>query len=183
LPRENAREGSRSRGELVRDFLTRDCTASEFVHALSARAADYGPFNFLGYDGRTFHYVGTGASARQLAPGCHALSNAPLGTDWPKVRSARQGLQAAVRTPDPAAALLARLAKGAGQDQARLDRQTALFIDDPVHGTRSSTVILLAADGQLRFTEYSFAADGHRTNAVVHTFTIDGQGLDRVAGR
>jgi len=183
LPQANARKLPRSRGELVRDFLTRENSASEFVQVLAARANEYGPFNFLGYDGRIFHYVGTQTDAHQLAPGEYALSNAPWGTDWPKVRIARQGLRAALRTPDPVAALHELLAPKARTGDDPLDRRTALFIDDPVHGTRSSTVILRSADGQLRFSEYAFAADGRKTNAIAHTFMVGRQPSERVATR
>jgi uncharacterized protein with NRDE domain len=110
------------------------------------------------------------------------LSNAPLGSTWPKIGAARRGLREALGTADPAPALFDLLAQGneitggeASSDAAAPAwRQSRLFIRDPVYGTRSSTVILLGANGRLRFIERSFDADGRLTLESEHEFVLAG---------
>jgi len=176
IPSDDARENLRSRGALVRDFLTEDRPAADFVATIGAAAGEYRPFNFLAFDGRELHYVGTHSDAQRLGLGIHALSNAALGADWPKIHAARAGLTANLETEDLEAALFELLASGANDDAGpkdRLSRREAIFINDPRYGTRSSTVVLASSDGRVRFAERNFSATGKRDGERVHEFAID----------
>ena len=111
-------------------------------------------------------------------PGTHALGNAPLGTDWPRVRRAEAGFTAALATDDPENALLTMLSDREGvavdsADAALARRRTEIFITDARYGTRSSTVVLMTAAGGVTFIERSFAADGHARGDARYTFQID----------
>src|SRR6476646_9013547 len=52
--------------------------------------------------------------AAALGTGVHAISNAAYGVEWPKVRSAREGMRRALDTADPVAELFALLAERSG---------------------------------------------------------------------
>jgi uncharacterized protein with NRDE domain len=163
----------RSRGALVADYLGGTRSAAEFAAALAPRAAEYGPFSLLLLDGTELRYVSNRAPAATLERGVHALSNAAYGSDWPKVRSARDGVAALVDTADPTDALfelLARRAPGAAGDERY---RTAHFIDGDTYGTRCSTVVLIARDGTAIFAERTFDAAAHVTGEVRETFIVE----------
>jgi uncharacterized protein with NRDE domain len=160
----------RSRGRLVSDFLTGDVSASRYVAALTTSEA-YAPFNLLLFDGQTLEYASNRALPRQLSPGVHAFSNAGPDSAWPKVVRARRRLEDLVDEPDPTDALFALLSERGQAAEGFDERQVSLFQLHPIWGTRSSTVILVAADGKTRFVERSFDAAGARTGEVEVEFS------------
>lgn len=161
--------GLRSRGALITGFLEQRGSAADFEAAITPELREYGPFNLLLFDGVELRYVSNRAPARRLTPGIHALSNTALGNDWPKTRSAAAGMERALGAADPAEALLTLLAQRAPGDPEETYR-SAHFIEGPVYGTRSSTVVLLDARGRLTFVERSFDAAARVTGEVRETF-------------
>jgi uncharacterized protein with NRDE domain len=171
--RDTAGAGKRSRGELVAHYLTRaDPIAAQLQRVASCRA-EYGPFNLLLLDGAELAYCSNRAPDERLARGIHALGNAPLGTGWPKIRRARRGMEEALAAEDPTATLFELLSHREPALEPEDRYRAALFIDGPTYGTRSSTVILVSADGQLTFTERSFDASGRLTGEVVERFRVE----------
>lgn len=173
----NYREGlspakaPRSRGALTADFLRSHITPEAYLKQIRPHAGEYGGFSLVVGDRDSLWYFANrgGAAPAPVAPGVHALSNHLLDTPWPKVRAARSRLQllvdAGAVTGD---ALLRMLADrtpadsglpdtGIGADLER--RVSAAFVQDPVYGTRCSTVVLLSASG-LRLAERRFDAAG-----------------------
>src|SRR5512143_3753231 len=86
------REAPRSRGALVTEYLGGDEPAAGFAARSAAAGANFAAFNLLLFDGAQVRYASNRAPAEHLAPGVHALSNAPLGVDWPKTASAKDGV-------------------------------------------------------------------------------------------
>lgn len=157
-----------SRGWLVRDFVRGRLSAEAFATALATDAAAYGPFNLLLWDGTALWFAGNhpAFAAHPVAPGLHAMSNGAFDAPWPKSTAATATLQTwleapsaahAMATEDPAghrhlAPLFAGLRDtrhapdpqlpdtGVGLDLER--RLSPPFLDDPVYGTRCSTVVL-----------------------------------------
>ncbi|HEX6040262.1 NRDE family protein, partial [Longimicrobium sp.] len=166
------RAGAPSRGALVADFLRGSAEAEAYAHDLLARAAAYNVFNLLvGDDGGLFYLSNRAPGVRRLEPGVYGLSNALLDTPWPKVVRAKAALADALRRADGAAAdgwesgLWEMLADrviaaddalpdtGVGMDRERL--LSPPFIRSDVYGTRASTVLTLARDGEARLVERS----------------------------
>lgn len=177
LPQEQTRTHPHSRGSLVRDFLSGDRTAAEFAAGFAAASAGFGPCNLLLWDRTEFHYAASGVGPVRLHAGVHAISNAPLGADWPRVHRAQDGLSARLGEKDPTPALLKMLFNGAAggtesADAALARRRTEIFIRDAHYGTRSSTVVVMGADGQSSFYERSFAADGRASDERAYTFQV-----------
>jgi len=178
LPQDVPRAFPRSRGDLVKGFLTGHRSAAEFAAGFAASSSEYGPCNLLVWDGAELGYAATGLEARTLTPGTHALGNAPLGTDWPRVRRAEAGFTAALGTGDPESALLAMLSDREvvavdSADAALARRRTEIFITDARYGTRSSTVVLMNDAGGVTFVERSFDAAGRARGDARYTFDID----------
>jgi len=156
----------RSRGHLVRDFLTGTESTESFLAALNEQALYYGPFNLLLFDGGACHYASNRTSSTRLGPGIYALSNAPLGSPWPKVRRARDGISACLEESDPRQYLFELLADtdnqaSSAQNGSQMPEHTStLFIKGECYGTRSSTVVLLSRHGELVFAERRFDRGG-----------------------
>lgn len=170
----NAGPAKRSRGSLVAEYLSADVPGATFAADLAKRSSEYGPFSLLLIDGAGVTYCSNRAPDAQLGPGVHALSNAALGDDWPKTRTAREGLE---RVLDDAASLepLFELLAQRGAPLAAEDRyRSALFIDGEVYGTRSSTIVRIDDSGRLTFAERSFDASGATIGEVSATMMLTG---------
>lgn len=163
----------RSRGRLVRDFLTSATEPEEYLRRTERDAALYNGFNLLVGDSRRLCYLSNrGDRARVLTPGVYGLSNHLLDTAWPKVVSGKSALQALVREGETelVEALLGLLADrarpsddllprtGIGEDWERL--LSAAFVASDAYGTRSSTVVLVGRDGDATFVEQGFTPGG-----------------------
>ncbi len=164
----------RSRGHLVREFLTKRMDTAAYLDHLRPTAASYGPLNLLVSDNRRlafFSNQGGEGESRDLPPGVYGLSNASLDTPWPKVERIKGVLRDALEKDDPAPSLFAALADDApAADSALPDtgvgielerRLSAPFIRGADYGTRCSTVVIQTADGAMRFEERRFDAQGH----------------------
>lgn len=182
-----ARQGAPSRGGLVADFLTGELAPGEYLRALAPRAARFNGFNLL---------VGTPGSVRwfsnragdhplhdrDLPPGVYGLSNHLLNTPWPKVEKGRADLERALNSGAAPDTLLEGLLDRTLADEAELpatgvplDLERALsarFISGTDYGTRSSTVVRVAADGSVHLLERSFIPPD-AVDIVRHDFTLE----------
>lgn len=160
-----------SRGQLVADFLAGSGSVASYLDQLARTAGRYNDFNLLVGDGQDlacFSSV-TGRSV-VLEPGIYGLSNHLLDSPWPKVVAAKSALAAALNAlpeerpffellrddsihPD---GILPRT--GVSQEWERL--LSSAFVRAGNYGTRSSTLLLVAADGTLSFDERTWLPDG-----------------------
>jgi uncharacterized protein with NRDE domain len=177
----NYREGlspakaARSRGALTADFLKSSITPETYLRQLQPHAGEYGGFSLVVGDRDSLWYFANRGGAAPVAAGVHALSNHLLDTPWPKVQHAKSRLKQLVDTDalteDTLLRMLADRAPadtglpdtGIGADLER--RISAAFVQDPVYGTRCSTLVLMDADG-LRFTERRFDPAGRELETL-----------------
>jgi len=117
-----------------------------------------------------------------LDPGLYGLSNHLLDTPWPKLRTAKSALSAAMtRLPDQQP-LLELLRDEHQADDAQLPRTgvslawerllSSAFIRSPDYGTRCSTILLIDRHGGVRFSEWSWDESGALSSQVEHRFEI-----------
>jgi uncharacterized protein with NRDE domain len=166
--------GAPSRGELIPRFLAATQAPGEFFASLQAQAASYSGFNLLLADQDSLCYGSNRATpfARTLPPGVYGLSNEFLDTPWPKLERVRaqfrNWLSEDASGTDGLMALLndrTRVADDRLLPQTGITREwerilSAPFVQHPDYGTRSSTVLLLQADGELQLTERRFDPSG-----------------------
>jgi uncharacterized protein with NRDE domain len=167
-----------SRGELIPRFLSSPDSPAAFFAALAAHANAYSGFNLLLADRDALWYGCNRATpfARELPPGLYGLSNEFLDTPWPKLTRVRRGFahwlsRADQSPPAELFALLddrARVADDALLPHTGLTREwervlSAPFVQHPDYGTRSSTVLLLEADGRCYLAERRFDCRGERS--------------------
>jgi uncharacterized protein with NRDE domain len=140
-----AQQRSRSRGALVRDFVTATAEPRAFAEALLRDAAEYSGFHLLaGQAGGEIVHV-THDSWTPLAAGIHAISNAPLGEHWPKTTIAVDAMESALRLDDVDSMLETLMTflttpRGTGRVESEV------FIASERYGTRASTVIIVTED-------------------------------------
>lgn len=150
-----AERRTRSRGALVRDFVTSDVDARAFADSVVANAPEYAGFHLLaGVAGSEIVHV-TPNSWAPLAAGIHAISNAPLGEEWPKTAIAAEVMAEVLRLDHPADALMRFLTTPRQSGHV----ESEVFIDGERYGTRASTVIA-ATDREIAFAEQGFARGG-----------------------
>lgn len=179
-PSPEGRTFSGSRGHLVSDYLAAPDSAEAFCEERARGPAEYGPYNLLLFDGEGLFHAANRSGAQRLAAGIHVLSNAPLGTSWPKTEFAASRL-AAILDEEPGRddltrrlfeLLKTRAPRNPGADGKELHwRARTVFVTDPRYGTRSSTVVLLSRDGELTFAERRFGADGRQYGESTFRFS------------
>ena len=141
---------SRSRGFLVRSFVTSDATPEEY--AASVEREEYAGFHLLiGEVGGTVMYVASDDEPRMLDPGIYGFSNARSGEHWPKVDAAIEQMKRSTAIPD----LLQFLRTP--RDRGRVEEE--VFIAGDRYGTRASTVIV-ATKNEIRFAEQNYSRGG-----------------------
>ena len=181
-----AKNSTRSRGELVSNFLRGSQQTAEYVRRICRDAHAYNGFNLIAGDLDELYYVSNrGSHVAAIAPGIHGLSNHLLNTPWPKVERGRKILADLLRhdTPELIDGLFAVLADRAiAPDHALPDtgvgvsRERTLspaFIISPSYGTRSSSVVLVDNHGQVIFVERSFGERGRPGKSVTGRFALE----------
>ena len=150
-----------SRGALVADYLAGSMTPQQYVASIEHGSDAYNGFNLLLGDGTTLVWFSNrghddARNGQPLAPGIYGISNALLDTPWPKV----------VNTKAQFASLLFQCASDEAYFEMLADTDCALdhrlpqtgvpieferalsavCIDLPDYGTRTSTVVKLYLD-------------------------------------
>lgn len=169
------RVGAISRGHLVGNFLLSRAPSLGYLGGLLAMAERFNGFNLLTFDGGTLGYLSNREmQPRALEPGVYGLSNHFLDTPWPKVVRGKDDVRAAIADAADEATMEERLfvslaRRDPAPDEALpatgvgIERERALssaFIVTPEYGTRSSTVLLIGRDGEVRMTERTAVLDG-----------------------
>ena len=161
-----------SRGHLVRDFLLDNSVPEAHAEQLQTRGEHYRGFNILVGDSDSLFYVSNRKDKpSRIGAGCHGLSNHLLNTDWPKVRNGCDRLSSVLKdeqvNPETLLELLADRSTTSSTSLSTEELQSEpermnkrIFIDSPVYGTRSSTVLLVDNNGDMTFVERQFSADG-----------------------
>lgn len=159
-PRELRAEAP-SRGALVADYLAGTMTPQQYVEQIAPASAAYNGFNLVLGEGDTLiWYSNRGQiderNGKPLAPGIYGLSNALLDAPWPKVLKTKAQFASLLCQGAPDEAYFDMLADTTRAPDYRLPKTgvaldlervlSAVCIETPGYGTRSSTVVRLYAD-------------------------------------
>lgn len=160
---------SRSRGELVREFLLSRQTPTDYLDRVRLQAKTYAPFNLLVGNIHSLMYFSHPAENGRLLPaGIYALSNAPLGQNWPKTEESKVAFTRLIsrREPDTEALLEmmrqtqvypADLLPDTGLPLAQEQALSAIFVDLPDYSTRSTSLLTWHRQGEARLLERSYS--------------------------
>ena len=157
-----------SRGQLVADFLAGAMTAQEYVAQIAPGAGAYNGFNLVLCDGRELVWYSNKGSddprnGKPLEPGIYGLSNALLDSAWPKVLKTKAQFASLLCLGAPEDAYFEMLSDTTRAPDMRLPETgvplelerllSAVKIESPNYGTRSSTVVKLYADAPAELHE------------------------------
>lgn len=165
------KSGAPSRGQLASRFLSGAQSPQKYLTELEAVAAAYNGFNLLfGNLESLWCFSNCGEGEQALVPGVYGLSNHLIDTPWPKVARGKSALNAALQALPDEAPLFALLRDDSIAPDEVLPRTgvslewerllSSAFVSSPGYGTRSATVLLRDAAGNVRFIEQGFLAGG-----------------------
>jgi len=150
-----------SRGQLVADFLAGEMTAQQYAAQIAPGAGKYNGFNLVLCDGRELVWYsnkggGDARNGKPLEPGIYGLSNALLDSAWPKVLKTKAQFASLLCLGAPEDAYFEMLSDTTRAPDMRLPETgiplelerllSAVKIESPNYGTRSSTVVKLFSD-------------------------------------
>ncbi|XP_063082194.1 transport and Golgi organization protein 2 homolog isoform X4 [Cavia porcellus] len=186
-------------GELVTNFLTTDMDSLSYLKKVSQEGHLYNGFNLIAADlstakGDVICYYGNRGEPEPivLTPGTYGLSNALLETPWKKLCFGKQLFLKAVKQSEalPKDALVAQLLDVLNNEEAQLpdpaiedqgqeyiqsilSKYAAVCVRGLDYGTRTNTIILVDANGQVTFTERSMLdKDPSRWETNTHEFML-----------
>ena len=159
---------AKSRGTLVRNYLTSDSSPSTYLNELIHGPEDYNGFNLIIGDLKhVMYFSNRHAESKTLGSGVFGLSNHLLDTPWPKVEKGKKELQQllqhkSVNTDSLFSLLTDRTvasdetlpSTGISLEMERL--LSPGFINGEAYGTRSSTTLLINKNNRLKLEERTY---------------------------
>tara|TARA_R110002126_G_scaffold44671_10_gene127202 strand:- start:20808 stop:21581 length:774 start_codon:yes stop_codon:yes gene_type:complete len=159
-----------SRGDLLKDFLAGE---GRYADLDTAVFPNFNPFNLvtIANGEAEVHCNHPEPLSRPLEPGIHGLTNGPLDRPWPKARhldaALNDWLQSGSQDSSPLLDALVnrrtypRAAAMVPGPPAPLEpASSGIFIDNPVYGTRCSTIVTIdwSGEGMIRERRYDDTA-------------------------
>ncbi len=180
--------GAPSRGQLVSQCVQSVQPLEECLHNIMHQADNYNGFNLIAADNSGLYYCSNRTEAmRKLPAGLYGLSNHQLDTAWPKVSAAKTMFRDALdalgelnceklftllhNNESPQDNLLPDT--GVGPSWERI--LAPIFIHSESYGTRTSSLVLLARDGRLRFIERTHGSPGSSDVPGTRDYAFDAQ--------
>jgi uncharacterized protein with NRDE domain len=151
-----------SRGEIVAGYLSGIASPLQFVEDLAARAGQYNGFNLLVGNREELVWYSNGSpdderNGKPLPPGVYGLSNGSLDSPWPKIVTTKAQFSSLLCQGAPEDAYFEMLSDTSQASDCRLPSTgvsmewerilSAVCIESPGYGTRSSTVVRLPSSG------------------------------------
>lgn len=157
-----------SRGALVADYLTGDMSVADYVASIAQRGNEYNGFNLvLGDREQMLWFSNRGGddprNGQPLEPGIYGISNGLLDAPWPKVLRTKAQFASLLCQGAPQDAYFEMLADTTRAPDMRLPdtgielelerKLSAVCIETPGYGTRTSTVVKLYKDAPAELHE------------------------------
>ncbi|HEX8957927.1 MAG TPA: NRDE family protein [Burkholderiaceae bacterium] len=162
----------RSRGELVAGFLESEADPEDYVAHVAGTADNYNGYNLIvGTRDKLIWYNNRDGAdernGRMLPPGIYGLSNASLDSPWPKVVRTKAQFSSLLCQGAPCDAYFEMLKDTTRAGDCRLPKTgvdiewerilSAVCIESPTYGTRSSTVVQVYRDHPPALIEHQLA--------------------------
>ncbi|HEY0745652.1 MAG TPA: NRDE family protein [Steroidobacteraceae bacterium] len=181
---EQRRVGTPSRGALVTSILESNDTVQQTLDHLREVSGAYNGFNLIFSDAqRLAVFESVVGAGRELGPGLYGLSNHLLDTPWPKVRTAKSRLSAALSGLENTEAALTLLRDEAVAPDDELPRTgvslewerllSSAFIRSPDYGTRCSTLVRIDRRRRAWFDEWTWDARGLPAGSASFQFELE----------
>jgi uncharacterized protein with NRDE domain len=170
-----------TRGALVAEFLQGDMSAPEYLERIAPGAGQYNGFNLvLGDRDALYWYSNRGGddprNGKPLEPGIYGISNGLLDAPWPKVLRTKAQFASLLCQGAPEDAYFEMLADTTRAPDLRLPETgvpldmervlSAVCIDSPGYGTRTSTVVKLYSNAPPELQERILQPQGQVCTAA-----------------
>ena len=180
-------ENAKSRGELVRDYLSSKDGPRDYLDQVKPVRELYNGFNLLiGDMNSCWFYSKENNLVEGVSSGIHGICNHLLNTPWPKVVKGKKALESCLQNQnhieterifeilaDSERASIKELPDtGVGAEREHL--LSSVFIKSPDYGTRSSTILTIDYDNHLWFRERTFNLGQKPWVEVAYEFEITG---------
>jgi uncharacterized protein with NRDE domain len=164
-----------SRGMLVAGYLEGEAEPEDYVAQAAKTGGDYNGYNLIvGTRDKLIWYNNRdgedGRNGRLLSPGVYGLSNASLDSPWPKVVRTKAQFSSLLCQGAPYDAYFEMLKDTTRTSDCRLPKTgvdiewerilSAVCIESPAYGTRSSTVVQVYRDHPPTLIEHQLAPAG-----------------------
>lgn len=156
----------RSRGDIVRDYLTSTRSARRFADAILPIGNEFDGFNLLfGDRSGSLWLSNRSPEVRTLDKGIFGLSNHLLETPWPKVVAGKRNLAEQFEREPLVDEFFGSLADqtvyekdlpDTGVDPPMERMLSSAFISSSYYGTRSSTLIMVDRENRVFFEERTY---------------------------
>jgi len=166
-------EGAKTRGALVSEFLSSDCSVADYLLQLGDRGENYNPYNLLLYDGcELICYNSKTNQAETLSAGVYALSNHFLSSDWPKQNRTRAAMTKLLEEKksidaDKLFSIMMNTERAIDSDLPETGvtlewerRLSSIFIEGTDYATRSTSVVMFDYHGACQFIEKNHSQQG-----------------------
>ncbi|HBW82983.1 MAG: hypothetical protein CMD92_04030 [Gammaproteobacteria bacterium] len=176
---------TKSRGELVRNFLNVTSTPKQYCEAIKPNFPEFSGFNLLVGDNDSLCYANNSQNiVSVLESGIFGLSNGLLDSDWPKVNLGKKRLKNLINQGYPPSSdslisiMTDRLSAsddelpdtGLSIDTERILSATFIQHKENNYGTRCSTALVIERPGNVRFCEQTYNEFGQTSNAQYFEF-------------
>lgn len=176
-------QSPKSRGDLVLKALTKD--NDQLSHYLTAHSNNYQGFNLLYGDSEALTcYDSINKRFTKFNQGFFSLCNGAVNDIWPKMAKGEQALEHYIKQNEQIEhqQLLALLMDSEQAPDDLLPKTglpldweqklSAIFIEGEEYGTRSSCVISLDNNGNIKVTEVTYPYDGKPNTALPFSWSI-----------
>lgn len=162
------KEGFKSRGVIIPDFLTFNGPLKERISRIRNEAEDYSGYNLVVGTSEQLYYISNiNGAGQRIQPGLHGISNAFLDTPWPKVELAKKEFSKAIQTEEIDKEEIFELLNRSepfpeeqlpdtGLSPEMEKAVSPVFIKTETYGTRSSTLLMIDKNGYVTFTERNY---------------------------
>jgi uncharacterized protein with NRDE domain len=178
-------ENAPSRGRLVSDFLLGQEDPLDYLENLRLREDRYNGFNIVLGNRRNFWwYSNRDGRILNLSPGLYGVSNRLLDTPWPKVVRGKERMAEILKDTDaPSPEDLFQVLQdrrfppdeelpATGVDVEWEKVLSPIFIQSPIYGTRSSTLLFITSEGRVSFLDRTFDSSPEPLDSRSFEFTL-----------
>jgi len=188
LPTGVESQTAKSRGHLVRNFLTSTESPQHYLNGIKKDAHDYGGFNlFVGDLDQLLYFSNQSGKIQTINPGIYGISNHLLDTPWPKVVIGKTMFQNCLRQKQDNLVqnlfqILIHQDQPADHElphtgvKIEWERLLApIFVKSSDYGTVSSSVILVDSNGIGQFYHREYHGNPSKFESVIYNFSFSRQ--------
>lgn len=163
---QNDKPLSKTRGELVTDFLNGSQSPKDYLRQIEKSQQNYNGFNLLVAEKEELMvFSNYGGGIQEVTPGIHGLSNAFLNTPWPKVEAAKADLKNLLEQKTPSLEDLLKLLQSKEKAPVELLPNTGIPIEleqtissqfirvEDYYGTVNTTALCWDYEGRVSIKE------------------------------